>query len=101
MFTFVLSVSYLSLIFILLACVLVYYGTPLCFNSTYSHYYIHSVLIAALCRYDKELHSAIESELGENEECSTEKEKVLLQQIRLLREEKEHLQVFYHVTTHS
>ena len=46
-------------------------------------------------RYDQELHNSIELELGGQGECGSEKDKVLLQQIRLLREEREQLQVLY------
>ena len=49
-----------------------------------------------MCRYDSDLHNALEIELGEGEGEEGEgsnREKILLQQIRLLREEKEHLQV--------
>ena len=54
-----------------------------------------------LNRYDSDLHNALEIELGEGEGEEGEgsnREKILLQQIRLLREEKEHLQHTYQQT---
>ena len=54
--------------------------------------YVGSVLYDStiLCRYDSELHSSVELE-GEN--AGGKRERILLQQVKLLKEEREHLQV--------
>ena len=43
-----------------------------------------------VCRYDNELHSSVELE---GESAGGKRERILLQQVKLLKEEREHLQV--------